>query len=309
MAKIRALKPETWTDEKFVSLSPMARLLFLGMWNHACDNGHIENRPIQLKVRILPMDDADISALVSELVALGMVEDQGDYLKVVRLAHHQKLDRRYLAFCDQCDHDEHVTYTRRDRIGRTTGTQRMHDGHSSLPQRSHDGHPTGTRRAPVADGDGDGDGDNQLALVPSANASQSRSQSRIEDDFADWYQRYPRKRDKGHALKAYRAARKKTDHATLVAALDNQREAMLSAPADKRPYPATWLNGERWLDEPDPVSEKPESVKYATEEEYRQAHGHMPRPPWVEDDDEWIDNYGGPIRGCEICNVPARNAS
>ena len=32
MAKIRALKPEFFTDEKVVEVSPLARLLYQGMW-------------------------------------------------------------------------------------------------------------------------------------------------------------------------------------------------------------------------------------------------------------------------------------
>ena len=31
MAKSRMLRPEFWTDEKVVSLSPLGRLLFLGI--------------------------------------------------------------------------------------------------------------------------------------------------------------------------------------------------------------------------------------------------------------------------------------
>ena len=33
MPKIRAIHPEFWTDEKVVEGSPLARLLFIGMWN------------------------------------------------------------------------------------------------------------------------------------------------------------------------------------------------------------------------------------------------------------------------------------
>ena len=39
MARIRTVKPDIWTDEKFVELSPLARLLFIGLWNFADDEG------------------------------------------------------------------------------------------------------------------------------------------------------------------------------------------------------------------------------------------------------------------------------
>ena len=48
MAKIRPVHPDIWTDDDFVSVSPWARLLFIGLWNFACDNGHIEDRSRQI---------------------------------------------------------------------------------------------------------------------------------------------------------------------------------------------------------------------------------------------------------------------
>src|SRR5690349_8386566 len=41
MPKIRAVKPEFWTDDEIVELSAFARLLYIGLWNLACDNGHV----------------------------------------------------------------------------------------------------------------------------------------------------------------------------------------------------------------------------------------------------------------------------
>ena len=38
MARIRSIKPEFWTAEQVMECSPMARLLFIGMWNF-CDDG------------------------------------------------------------------------------------------------------------------------------------------------------------------------------------------------------------------------------------------------------------------------------
>lgn len=73
----------------------------------------------------------------------------------------------------------------------------------------------------------------------------------VEREFAEWYSQYPRKRGKGQALKAYRAARKKVDAETLLEALENQTSALTAKGAEYVPYPATWLNGERWDDEDD----------------------------------------------------------
>lgn len=69
----------------------------------------------------------------------------------------------------------------------------------------------------------------------------------IDAEFDRWYTDYPRKEGKGQARVAYRAARKKADHDTLVAGV----AALVARGIERKftPLPATWLNGERWLDE------------------------------------------------------------
>jgi hypothetical protein len=144
MPKIRGVKPTTWTDGKFVSLSPLARLLFMGMWTEACDNGHVEDDLSQLKIRLLPMDDCDIADVLAELLASGQVVRVGGCLKVVNLAEHQKPDRRFLTLCEHCAHDEQARYSDADKLPK---------------RRAHAVHSAGTQRVHGDDGEGDGDGD------------------------------------------------------------------------------------------------------------------------------------------------------
>lgn len=90
----------------------------------------------------------------------------------------------------------------------------------------------------------------------SASASADAERESTEDKgFAEWYSAYPRKKGKGQAVKAYRAAIKKPGVTpdSLLAALTKQLPELASRPADKVPYPATWLNGEHWENEPDNV--------------------------------------------------------
>lgn len=117
MAKSRFIRPEIWTDEKFVRMTPLARLLFIGMWNHACDNGHLDDSALQLKMRVLPADACDVEPLIDEVVESGMVRRHGGCLKVVNLAAIQPLDLRYLQFCDHCDSDPEAHYAREDKKG------------------------------------------------------------------------------------------------------------------------------------------------------------------------------------------------
>lgn len=69
MARIRSVHPGLWTDEAFVCASPLARLLFIGIWNECDDMGSFEWSPLKLKMRILPADNADVNELLAELEA------------------------------------------------------------------------------------------------------------------------------------------------------------------------------------------------------------------------------------------------
>ena len=70
MARRRMIDPEFWSDEKIGSLGRDARLLFIGMWNFADDEGIIKSRPELLKSNIFPYDDIssqDVSACLEEI--------------------------------------------------------------------------------------------------------------------------------------------------------------------------------------------------------------------------------------------------
>lgn len=76
----------------------------------------------------------------------------------------------------------------------------------------------------------------------------------LDDDFGVWWLAYPRRVGRGQAEKAYRAALKLTNAATLLAGAERYA-------ADKRgedpryvKHPATWLNGKCWLDEPEKIN-------------------------------------------------------
>jgi hypothetical protein len=73
MARLRTIKPGFFTNDQLGECSPLARLLFAGLWCHADRAGRLEDRPKRLKVEVLPYDDCDIEALLGELVAGGFI--------------------------------------------------------------------------------------------------------------------------------------------------------------------------------------------------------------------------------------------
>lgn len=108
MARIRSIKPEFWTDGTIIRLPFEVRLFYIGMWNFACDRGHVEDDPFGLKLKILPADAVDGDSLVQQLVDSGRVErlDVGgrSFLSIPRFNDHQRVDTRWKSRCPACSH-------------------------------------------------------------------------------------------------------------------------------------------------------------------------------------------------------------
>lgn len=68
--------------------------------------------------------------------------------------------------------------------------------------------------------------------------------------FEKFWSAYPNKKSKGDAEKAFTMALKKTDLETILAALEKHKTSRQWQEDNGRfiPYPATWLNQERWSD-------------------------------------------------------------
>ena len=57
-----------------MGLSPLARVLMIGIWTEADDQGVFEWKPLTLKARILPADDGSVEPLLDEIAQAGFVE-------------------------------------------------------------------------------------------------------------------------------------------------------------------------------------------------------------------------------------------
>lgn len=78
MARIRTIKPEFFTSEDIVELSPLARLLYIALWCEADREGRLEWKPKTFKIRYLPTDDCSIEDLLDEIINRKLVVLYGD---------------------------------------------------------------------------------------------------------------------------------------------------------------------------------------------------------------------------------------
>lgn len=100
MARNRMIKPEFWTSEQILNCSPMARLLFIGLWCYADDNGIHPSSVKTLKAEVFPADDISIEAIkgfISELIEQGLLKEYavGDksFWIITGWKTHQKIER------------------------------------------------------------------------------------------------------------------------------------------------------------------------------------------------------------------------
>lgn len=75
-------------------------------------------------------------------------------------------------------------------------------------------------------------------------------QRKLDAEFERWWLAYPLRVAKGKARKLYLKIRAKLDAETLEAAARRYSAAVAGKDPEFIAHPTTWLNGERWLDEP-----------------------------------------------------------
>lgn len=91
------LNPDFWIDEELGTVSPYARLLYMGLWG-ICDdnNATVPDRPEWIKLQVLPYDSVNPRELLEELEKIGKIvkfTSEGKSFWWLRNFHkHQKVD-------------------------------------------------------------------------------------------------------------------------------------------------------------------------------------------------------------------------
>ena len=167
MAKIRGFKPDLWTDEDFVEVSAFARLLWMGMWNFACDNGHLPDKSKQIKMRVLPTDDVNCAELLRELEAQGLIERGDGWITVPNLTRHQKPDKRWWQACEKPGCTKPTADSQHETRSGSTGARGVQTG----------------PRAELSGVDGDVSGGDK---APRKRGSRIPEDFAIDDDMRQW---------------------------------------------------------------------------------------------------------------------------
>lgn len=232
MARIRSIHPGIFTDEGFMSLSMEARMLIIGVWTEAFDDGIFAWKPLTFKARIFPVDNVDIGDLLCELIGENFIKKfQVDGRDFGAIRNFRKFQRPKKPNSSGVLPAEYRTY-----VGLT--------GDSSPPVPNQ--FPTSSEKSPQMEDGGDKmeDGGCNKTLDQKPDFEQ-------EFDQAFW-PAYPRKVGKGAARKALISARKKADLATIVAGAQRYKAERDGQDENFTVHASRWLNEERWLDESGP---------------------------------------------------------
>lgn len=93
MARIRSIKPDFFLNDDLADLPPLTRLFLIGLWTQADREGRLQDRPKRLKPQLVPYDDCDVDAMLSDLERLGFIvryQVEGQALiQVVNFLKHQ----------------------------------------------------------------------------------------------------------------------------------------------------------------------------------------------------------------------------
>lgn len=93
--RIRSIKPEFFKHDELGAMPASHRILFIGLWCMADCVGRLEDRPKRIKVEVLPYDDLDVDAALTELATSGLIiryEIGGQKLiEIVSFARHQRI--------------------------------------------------------------------------------------------------------------------------------------------------------------------------------------------------------------------------
>lgn len=227
--RIRSIRPEFWSSEDVAAMDWETRLVFIGLWSYVDDNGVGRDVERLIVAELFPLDENLHEASVRVQRALKALEAGGQisryvvagkpYLHVTAFGEHQVINRP--------SRGRYPLPTSADAEPATPAA----DDSLSTPPTPDDGEGEKGRRGEVQ--------------RPASGADR-----RTGDGFEAFWAAYPRKEAKRRADQAWRAALKRADRDTIMAGLERFRW-----PDDRQfiPLPASWLNADRWADQPPPA--------------------------------------------------------
>ena len=229
MARTRQIKPEFFKHERLADLSPLHRLLFIGLWTQADREGRLEDRPMRLKIELLPYEKCDVDAMLETL------ERHSDHL-IVR---YEVSGKRYIKIPHfgkhQNPHPKEVSSELPD-----IPADFKHPACTSIDDPCMDHACPMHGHAPIQEGkEGEVGKEGRGAGKPT---------------FDVFWREFPKKVDKQEALDLWKKL-KLDEVPVIMAGLQRWKASGQWADVQFCPSPARWLRRRKWEDEPPATSQ------------------------------------------------------
>lgn len=239
MPRIRSIKPEFWDSPDTAAADLRTRLLYVAMWNWADDYGIGDATPVRLIGFAFPHDAIAVADYPRILA------DVSGAFGVVFFEH---LGRRYFVI-PAWDEHQRTEKRAKPKAGLLEAAQfaiaaRQSGGSDDPPKVSENPPPSsGFTVSGKGKGTGEREREEEIRATPSRDCP-SR--------FDDFWDVYPRRRDRRKAEKAFANALKRAGPDMIITGAD--RYAHDPNRLDQfTKYAEGWLNGDGWLDEPLPA--------------------------------------------------------
>lgn len=215
MARARNIKPSFFINDELVELPFATRLLFIGLWTLSDREGRLEDKPKKIKMALFPADDLDVNNALNELDKSGFIQrytiNEIQYIQILAFTKHQ---------------NPHIK-----------------EPASTIPAPCL--HHAETVRAVLIP-------DSPLPITDSLNLIPVQKPSRInplDDDFSQFWNRYPKKVGKDKALIAWKKKKPNVGEVLNALSWQVQCDQWQKDSGQFIPNPATYLNEGRWQDE------------------------------------------------------------
>ena len=242
-----------WSHPKVLRMSAEATALWVRAGSYACQHltdGRIDSGLVSFLGNVQAADELVANGLWVEVDGGYEFHDWDEYQETSESVKRRRELSRDRKRKQRRTAAGHFKDSRRDDEGSHDGVTRdgacddgvSHGGSHTVPTRPDPTRPLGT------------DVPSQMATdadAPIADRPSKRSAG-YSDEFESWWSVYPRKAGKRKAATAFTSARKRATLDELIAGARRYADDPNRVDEFTR-HGATWLNGDGWLDEPEPV--------------------------------------------------------
>ncbi len=235
----RMIKKEFWNSHRILSIAIPERLLFVGMWNMADDDGILKNSPLQIKATLFPVDShitlRVIEEYIKNMIGVGLIvqNKDGSLLKIKKWKDHQRIDKptpsRYKFIEEDINNSKSTPRTLQDDY-----TPKEHKGKEHKV----------TKR--------------------NINKIKETVQDKTIELFNSFYSIYKRKQDKKRAYTSFKNLTRSNQLLCIEGVKTYNKWIELNAIEKAMiKLPSTYIHSEAWMDELDlTVTSKPEKLEF-----------------------------------------------